>query len=101
MSNFLTGLGWLSLVPGKQPLKVSNFHVEVSNENTPASLDAVEGWEMGACAHQRGLTQQTAALAQAPQCHVEVSAATTPAGDLGESVGVQQFLWTERQLAGG
>lgn len=43
----------------------------------------------GVCAHQRGLTQQTAALAQAPQRHVEVSTTTTPAGDLGEGVGVQ------------
>lgn len=55
----------------------------------------------GACAHQRGLTQQTTALAQAPQSHMEVGVATTPAGDLGERVGVQQFLGTERQVTGG
>lgn len=55
----------------------------------------------GACAHQRGLAQQAAALAQAAQGHVEVRAAATPAGDLGERVGVQQFLGTERPLAGG
>lgn len=54
-----------------------------------------------ACAHQRGLAQQTAALAQAPQRHMEVGAATTPAGDLGERVGVEQFLGTQRQLTGG
>lgn len=54
-----------------------------------------------ACAHQRGLAQQTAALAQAPQSHMEVGVAATPAGDLGERVGVQQFLGTERQLTGG
>jgi hypothetical protein len=55
----------------------------------------------GARAHQRGLTQQTAALAQAPQCHVEIGVATTPAGDLGERVGVQQLLGTERPLTVG
>lgn len=54
----------------------------------------------GAHAYQRGLTQQTAALAQAPQCHVEVGVATTPAGDLGERVAVQQFLGAERQVTG-
>lgn len=52
--------------------------------------DAQEAPRSGA--HQRGLTQQAAAPGQAPQRHVEVGAATAPAGDLGEGVGGEQFL---------
>lgn len=71
--------------------------MEVSHEHPNTSGCCVVVGD-GACglSHQRGLTQQTAALAQAPQRHVEVGAATTPAGDLGERVGVQQLLGTER-----
>lgn len=50
-------------------------------------------------AHQRGLTQQAAAPAQAPQCHVEIGAAAAPAGNLVERIGGEQLLGAER--AGG
>ena len=52
-------------------------------------------FELGEGAHQRGLTQQAAAPAQAPQHHVEIGAATAPAGDLGEWVGGEQLLGEE------
>lgn len=53
----------------------------------------------GPGAHQRGLTQQAAAPAQAAQHHVEIGTAAAPAGDLGEGVGGEQVLGP--QQAGG
>lgn len=40
-SNLPASLSWLSLVMGKQFLAAGDFHMEVSNENSPTLLGAV------------------------------------------------------------